>query len=53
VVSFEEAEAFQSGTAMGKGATLSAPTWAWILQTICLGLGILTLFILMIVYLFS
>jgi hypothetical protein len=50
--SFEQAQAYHDGTGMELGQTRTAPSWAWILQTICLGLGIVTLFTLMIVYLF-
>jgi hypothetical protein len=50
---YEEAKAYHEGTSMNNGVVVSAPEWTWILQTICLGLSVVTLFILMVVFLFN
>lgn len=52
-VSFQEAKAFHEGTAIGKGKIVWAPSWAWIMQSIFLGIGILTLFILFVAFMFT
>lgn len=49
---FEEAKAFHEGTSLGNGLVIVEPNWTWILQTICLGIGVAGLFILAIVFLF-
>ncbi len=51
--SFEEAIAYQTGTSLENGVSISAPSWTWILQTICLGIGVIVLSILTIVFLFN
>jgi len=49
---FEEAEAFHSGTSLGKGIMISSPIWTWVLQTIFLALAIILLFALLLIFLF-
>jgi hypothetical protein len=51
--SFEEAEAFHKGTALDRGNMVLVPTWTWVLQSIFLGIGITTLFILFLAYIFT
>lgn len=50
--SFDEALAFHEGTALDRGIMTSSPSWAWILQTICLGISIAVLYVLALVYIF-
>jgi hypothetical protein len=52
-VTFEEALAYHEGTSLQKGPSISSPSWSWMLQTICLGISIIMLFILFLVVLFS
>jgi hypothetical protein len=52
-VSFEVARAYHDGTALGDNVVVSAPEWTWILQTVFLALGVTTLFILSVIFLFS
>ena len=52
-MTFDQAEAYHSGTALDKGIAVSVPKWAWGLQSICLGIGVALLFALAIVYLFA
>ena len=49
---FEEASAYHEGTTLEKGLTVSVPDWTWVLQTICLGLAITILFVLVVISLF-
>src|SRR3989344_7154916 len=49
-VTFEEAQAFERGTAMGKGNLIFVPRWAWILQTVFLGCGVTFLFVLFLAF---
>lgn len=50
---FREALAFEEGSSLGNSATIEEPSWTWILQTVCLSLGVLGLFALSIVVLFK
>ena len=49
---FDEAKAFHNGTSLGKQGVVVSPKWTWMLQTICLGLAIILLFVLFLVFLF-
>lgn len=40
---FEEAMAYQEGTKMGAGQMVDVPKWTWILQSVFLGIGIVTI----------
>lgn len=51
--SFKEALAYDSGTRLGEGPTVSEPKWTWILQSVCLGIGVIGLLTLTLVILFS
>ncbi len=50
--SFEQAAAFHRGTSLNKGNVISVPAWTWIMQSIFLGIGITTLFVLFLAYIF-
>lgn len=52
-VSFEEGDAFHRGTSLGKGITISVPSWIWVMQSIFLGVGITVLFVLFVASLFA
>jgi len=52
-VTFKEAEAFEKGSSLGSGLTVAEPSWTWILQTVCLAVGVLGLFTLALVFLFN
>jgi len=49
---FEQGMAFHNGTNAGRDVVVSSPKWTWILQTICLGIAVIDLFILFLVFLF-
>lgn len=49
---FEQGLAFHNGTNAGRDIIVSSPKWTWILQTICLGIAVVELFILFLVFLF-
>jgi hypothetical protein len=50
---YEEAMAFHMGTMHGKiGLISKSPNWTWIFQTICLGLAVIILFVMLVLFLF-
>lgn len=50
---FEEAMAFERGTALERGNIILTPRWGWILQTVFLGIGVGILLILFVNYIFA
>lgn len=52
-VTYEEAEAFHTGTGLERGNMLRSPLWTWAIQTTCLAVAVVLLFTLFLVYIFS
>lgn len=53
-INYEDAMSFHEGTSHGKMDTISkSQSWPWILQTICLAIAFIGLFVIMTVLLFS
>lgn len=52
-ISLGEAKLYHKGTMTEGGMLVSSPQWPWILQTIFLGLGIASLFVLLLTFIFS
>lgn len=52
-VTFEQAKAFHEGSAQGDLVSVSvSPRWTWVMQTICLGISIIILFVIFLIALF-
>ena len=52
IVTFGEAAAFEKGSAIGGNPIVTSADWTWILQTICLGIPVILMFILFMRFIF-
>lgn len=50
---FKEALAYEDGSKLGPGITVAEPAWTWILQSVCLAVGVVGLLTLALIFLFN